>query len=278
MVESKNVLGKIRLTENFRKMNITKYILGFVVLGASFASCDKNDTVLELGGAKGIVAEVYMENLDPSFSAGADVQVPISYWMEGKQFKELAMYHSYDSVATVVIKSVANNGYAYENEFSDEIMEQELYSSQDHDPAFWTPTEYAYFFETTYTIDPSLAKVKYTNAKTAANDFASLLSAEFYTEFYNDLAYGMTKDQLNQLLVVDYSIISSEILDSYYVDGSLTAEGGKKLEANLAEVPKADMMGDKYSLVKKNKIILQYWITNKENYIGKSAYRSFSVK
>lgn len=253
--------------------------ISLVLVTLSLFSCEKNESFLELGSPIGVEAEVYMENLNPVYETSQVVDVPITYWLESRKFTELAMYNSYDSIAVVKIDNVGSVDYSYDNEFTGETLEQELFKTDSHDPAYWTPTEYAYTFNSKYTVDSSLGKEKYKNTNTGADDFSALLSPEFYSEFYNDLAFGMSKDQLYTLLVVDYDIISEDDLNSYYDESNkLTTGGATSLQANLAQVPKADMMGDKFSLEKKNKVILQYWITNNKSLIGKSAYRSFTVK
>lgn len=270
-------------------MNIIKYI-GITVIGISLFSCDKNDTVLDLGDPVSIVPEVYMDNLDPVFAAGETIEAPIVYWLESKKFGDFLMNHSYDSVATVKINSVAGVNYLYEKEVSGEIMEQETYKTESHDPANWTPTEYVYTFKSKYSVDSNLGKKKVSQADASQEEFAAMLNNEFYSVFYKDLATGMGKEKLQILIVDTYAIVDQTEFDTYFdvednllviidEEGNKDFYGQSKVIEALAVIPQEDLMGSRYSLVMKTKVVLQYWIKTRDGkYKGESAYRSFTVK
>jgi hypothetical protein len=255
-------------------MKFLKYI-SLSILAISLFSCEKNDFLADLGTSKGFAASVNMETQSQIILANTKLTIPVVYWMTEGEFTGLSLNQSQDSIVEMKLDSVAGTAFYYEHVFVGEILEQEKYNTAVHNEASWSNAYYGYRIKTKYTVERDL-KIRTYNTTEKASVY---ISDEMYSEMYEDFVLQMSRDQLNQILVVDNSILTKEEFDSSYgVDGLLTPEGKDNLILAFASVPSEEVVGPTPKVKRITEVRLQYFVENDENNIGKSNIVSFVVK
>jgi len=255
-------------------MKLLKFI-SFSILAVSLLSCEKNDFLNDLGTSKGFAASVNMESQSEIVLAGKKLTIPVVYWMKEGTFSDLSLNQAQDSIVEMKLDSVAGTDFYYEHVFVGEILEQEKYNMAVHSEGSWSNAYYGYRIKTKYTVNRNLKIKNYNTTQTSA----TYISTEMYNEMFEDFVLQMSNAQINQILVVDNSILTQAEFDSCFDEkGALTTEGMEKLVLSFESVPSESIVGPTPKVKRITEVQLQYFVENDKNNIGKSNVVRFVIK
>lgn len=245
------------------KLFKTNYVPVLFLAGA-FLSCEVNDPLKELSDPQGFTAAVYFSPISPVTAAGAEIPCNIQYWTLGDEFGEMQLLQRTTTLEVYTIQ-LADVSYQYSSEISEDAsdLEKEVVEAFDHDFTNWVPHKNAYVLNFDYYVEPDLAKRTYTDNITTKEEFETLMSPAALANFYTRLTAGLTKDQLETLLVDTHGVVTKSQLDAYYdAEGLLTENGQSEVEETLQSVGAGNLIGDDYQLIQSNSIILNFRIVN----------------
>lgn len=251
-----------------------------LVLAGTFFSCEKNNPLADLSDLQGQVPNVYMASLAPIAFPGTEIEFEIQYWSADDTFGEMGLNQRIDTVAKLSFDlSPASVDYTYTIDYSGRVMEEAPITTETHEFTDWTPDKYAYTFIQKYTPDNQLAKKEYKHTSTGIDDFVELLPDTLVTHLSTDLSKKLSKSQLQIILVDEHTLLTESELDGCYdSEGYYTDAGQTKIIDKLKQIHLNQIIGDEYSLVNQNEVMLRYKVANAQGLTGQSAGRIFLVQ
>ena len=198
----------------------------FILTVIFFSSCEKNDTVRDMGKSQGYAANVYMEAQSDILLAGNSFKMPVTYWLPNTKIDSLTLRETKDSTIELSFKRIAGSSFVYSSQFIGNIDSNKVYQAYQHSEDNWSDAHYSYRLHADYNSKADMSAI-YLEKFNQVNSYLMQEGANsdsIMDKLVFDYATEMTKDQLHRSIV---SVCTQEEFDALW--GGLTDASIDKL-------------------------------------------------
>lgn len=257
-------------------MNIKKYYLYVLVILPVLFACEINDPIEDLGETGGFAANIYFVPITPAAKAGTDIDTEVEYWSKDDQFTAIDFFHAVYLVDKISF-DLKDVQYTYRYEETREKLEKQVYKSIQHNFTKFNPEKNAYVIKPVYQVPLEYKKVSYKKTNTTLPTLNTVLPDEVKEDFYKVIASGLSKSQLQTILVNVHQVIDQATFDSYYQDGKLTDSGNANVIAKLMSIGIPSLIKDNFSYEVTHRVTLSFQITTSNGETAESVIRGLNI-
>ncbi len=196
--------------------NTIKYILGAIAGALLLVSCEINDPVYDFARTGNIAANVYMEIPSANVVAGDSVAFHAEYWSVDDKFNSLSIWYSINTSLGYTISSGISD-YEYKLDSTEQARELQEIESYEHNAAAYDTEKRAYIIDDKFPVSYTLSATELKNPITYEESIVhQLFPAHVIESFYNGVFETLDYDQLNELMVINNSIVDSAEFETYF--------------------------------------------------------------
>ena len=252
------------------------YSVASCILLCSMFSCDSNDVLNDLSNPGVFTPNVYFLPIDPIAPAGSTIDTEVEYWSEDDDFVSIQMQQSVflDDKITFNLSAV-NYAYAYENRR--DKVEDEVVSTIPHNFNTFVPAKNAYIITPEYEVPSDFRRITKNSSNSTIQELQSSLPPEALEDFYDNIATGLSKTQLQTILVEVDSVITLTTFESYFDGSTFNAEGKGKTITDLQSIGLQGLIKPDYKYELSHRVALFFTIENGLGGVNSSVARAFTV-
>jgi hypothetical protein len=254
---------------------ITVSLLGIILI-SGVSACEENDTIEKMTDVGNYAANVYFEPINPIASAGSVIETRVEYWSEDDEFESITLLQNL-SVNDKITFDLEDVNYEYRYDENRLISDNDEVESIQHNFTSFFPQRNSYVINVDYTVLEKFAKNTFNSRNSDKQLLANTLPQEIKTDFFSNLASGLSYEQLTTILVETHGVVSQNTLEGYYQEGSLTDSGRENVIGNLSTIGIPALIANNFSYEQINRISLYFSIVNGLGEESTSALRSFNV-
>lgn len=253
-----------------------KLYLIIIFCWIAFTGCEKNDPIEELSETGNFAANVYFVPISPIAFVGTAVETEVEYWSQGDDFLSIDFLHSIFLVDNLKL-DLKDVSYSYKFEDTRDKVEKEVYKSLQHKFTNFVPEKNAYVIRPKYEIPQEFKKITFKKNNTSLTALNASIPDEAREDFFDVIASGLSKSQLQVLLVDVHEVITQATFDSYYQENSLTENGKANVVSGLETIGIPALIKDNFVYEVSHRIALSFRIVNILEEESESAVRAFNV-
>ncbi|MGK7391369.1 MAG: hypothetical protein ACNS60_13520 [Candidatus Cyclobacteriaceae bacterium M2_1C_046] len=253
-----------------------KFYLIVIFCWIAFTGCEKNDPIEELSETGNFAANIYFVPLSPIAFVGTDIETEVEYWSKGDDFLSIDFLHSIFLLDQLKLE-LKDVNYSYQYEDTRDKVEEEVYRSLQHNFTNFVPAKNAYVIRPTYEIPQEYKKITYKKNNSSLTVLNSSIPDEAKEDFFEVISTGLSKSQLQLLLVEVHQIVTQATFDSYYQENNLTESGKASIESHLMSIGIPALVKDNFSYEVSHRIALSFRIVNIFEEVSESTTRAFNV-